>query len=94
VGNSSAALIEAAALKVPAVDIGSRQGGRERAGNVVASASESREHIAGAIDAALKIDRSTLTHPYGDGRAGPRIAALLAETDPHDPRLLRKRCGY
>ncbi len=94
VGNSSAALIEVAALRVPAVDIGPRQGGRERAANAVSSASESREHIARAIDAALKVDRAALTHPYGDGRAGPRIADLLAGTDPNDPRLLRKRCAY
>jgi UDP-hydrolysing UDP-N-acetyl-D-glucosamine 2-epimerase len=94
VGNSSAALIEAAALRVPAVDIGARQSGRERAGNVVASLSESREHIESAIDAALRLDRVILKHPYGDGRSAQRIADLLAATDPHDHRLLRKRCSY
>ena len=31
---------------------------------------------------------------YGDGRSGPRIARLLASTDPHDPALLRKRNTY
>jgi UDP-hydrolysing UDP-N-acetyl-D-glucosamine 2-epimerase len=94
VGNSSAALIEAAALRVPAVDIGSRQSGRERAGNVVTSLFESRDHIASAIDAALRLDRRALTHSYGDGSSGPRIAGLLAATDPHDARMLRKRCAY
>jgi hypothetical protein len=31
---------------------------------------------------------------FGDGRAGSRIAALLAKTDPRDPALLRKRNVY
>jgi UDP-N-acetylglucosamine 2-epimerase len=93
VGNSSAALIEAAALKLPAVDIGPRQGGRERAGNTVAT-NEHPDKIRAALDAASKIDRATLAHPYGPGTAGVQIADLLARTNPHDPRLLRKRNTY
>jgi UDP-hydrolysing UDP-N-acetyl-D-glucosamine 2-epimerase len=94
VGNSSAALIEAAALGLPAVDIGPRQAGRERAGNVVTSAGEHAEQVGSALDAAARIDRAAVTHPYGDGRAGERIADLLARTNPHDPRLVRKRNAY
>jgi UDP-hydrolysing UDP-N-acetyl-D-glucosamine 2-epimerase len=94
VGNSSAALIEAAVLRVPAVDIGARQAGRERSGNVVSAQSESPEHIRAALDVAAGIERSDITHPYGDGHAGERIAALLLRTNPHDPRLLRKRNAY
>jgi UDP-hydrolysing UDP-N-acetyl-D-glucosamine 2-epimerase len=94
VGNSSAALIEAAALKVPAVDIGPRQAGRERAGNVVTSAGETPDQVARAIDAAIKIDRARITHPYGDGHAGERIAAIIASTNPHAEGLLRKRNQY
>ena len=33
-------------------------------------------------------------HPFGDGRAGYRIAQLLAEVDPHERGLIRKRCVY
>jgi UDP-hydrolysing UDP-N-acetyl-D-glucosamine 2-epimerase len=93
VGNSSAALIEAAALKLPAVDIGPRQAGRERAGNVVACG-ESADAIRAALNAAASIDRSTITHPYGDGSSGQRTADLLSQTNPHDPRLLRKRIAF
>jgi UDP-hydrolysing UDP-N-acetyl-D-glucosamine 2-epimerase len=93
VGNSSAALIEAAALRLPAVDIGPRQAGRERAGNAV-EAGESTEQVRAALEAAARLDRAKLAHPYGDGHAGPRIADLLARTNPHDPRLLRKRNTY
>jgi UDP-hydrolysing UDP-N-acetyl-D-glucosamine 2-epimerase len=91
VGNSSAALIEAAALRVAAVDIGARQAGRERCGNVV-HAQETEASLAAAIRAAMGLDLSRLSHPYGDGRAGPRIAEVLAAT--RAGPLLRKHNTY
>lgn len=94
VGNSSAALIEAAALRVPAVDIGPRQAGRDRAGNVVAAVGESAGAVRSALAAAGRIERGSIVHPYGAGDAGERIAAALAGVNPRDPRLLRKRCAY
>lgn len=94
IGNSSAGLIEAAALRLPAVDIGPRQAGRERAGNVVTAAGEQTEQVLAALGAAQKIDRAAIAHPYGDGKAGVRIAEILARTSPHDPGLLRKRNSY
>lgn len=94
IGNSSAGLIEAAALRIPVVDVGARQAGRERAGNVVSAASESADSVAAAVRAAQGLDRSTFTHPYGSGDAGRRVAGALAQVNPHDPRLLRKRCAY
>lgn len=93
IGNSSAALIEAAALRLPAVNIGVRQAGRERAGNVV-DAGESTEEVRSAIDSAVRIDRASLTHPYGDGRAGERIASIIAERTPRSGGAPRKRCAY
>lgn len=93
VGNSSAGLIEAAALKLPVVDIGPRQNGRERPGNVVHGA-ESEAAIREGLATARSIDRSTISHPYGDGRAGVRVAECLAAVDPRDPALLRKLCAY
>jgi len=94
VGNSSAGLIEASALRCPAVDVGERQGGRERPDNVVHVEEISPMRVARAIADARRIDRKTLSHPYGDGRASERIAQIIAETDPRDPALLRKRCTY
>ncbi|HVZ94446.1 MAG TPA: UDP-N-acetylglucosamine 2-epimerase [Phycisphaerales bacterium] len=94
IGNSSAALIEAAALKLPAIDLGPRQSGRERADNVVHADAPDRARIAAAIEAGSAVDRAALTHPYGDGRSGDRIAALLARLAPRDPAMLRKRCAY
>jgi UDP-hydrolysing UDP-N-acetyl-D-glucosamine 2-epimerase len=92
VGNSSAGLIEAAALKVPVVDIGPRQGGRERCGNVVHV--DAAQAARDAVAQARALDLSALVHPYGDGHAGARIAEILAGTDPHEPGFLRKRNTY
>jgi UDP-hydrolysing UDP-N-acetyl-D-glucosamine 2-epimerase len=94
VGNSSAGLIEAAILGLPAVNIGPRQGGRERPASVVDVADPTARAVADAIERAAGLDRSTAGHPYGDGRTGPRIAALLGSIDPGDPALLRKRNSY
>jgi UDP-hydrolysing UDP-N-acetyl-D-glucosamine 2-epimerase len=91
-GNSSAALIEAAALRVAAVNFGPRQSGRERGANIV----DVTWPDLSDFDAIERLLRHAISgrHPYGDGRAGPRIAALLAKVDPHDSALLRKRNVY
>lgn len=94
VGNSSAALIEAAALQLPAVNIGARQAGRERPPNVVDAPSETAHEVRQAIQLAMTIDREAITHPYGDGRSGSRIADLLALAPTPSDRLLRKRNAY
>lgn len=94
IGNSSAALIEAAALGVPAIDIGPRQGGRERAGNVVHIDAPADAKLKAAISQAQSVGVSPISHPYGDGRTGERVAALLASIDPVQPGYLRKRCAY
>lgn len=94
VGNSSSGLIESAALRVPVVDIGPRQGGRERCGNVVHTDSERAQSVREAVKQVRALDLSRLAHPYGDGSTGPRIAGVLAETDPHEPGYLRKRNSY
>jgi len=95
VGNSSAGLIEAACLRCPAVDIGLRQGGRERPDNVFHT-DDDPQAIARALDDALRCDLSSMTHPYGEGDAGPRIAEALAQagTVRERPARLRKRCVY
>ncbi len=94
VGNSSAGLIECAALGLPVVNIGTRQAGRERPANVIDARDDRVEEILRALDRARALDRSAPSHPYGDGHAGTRIAHALASIDPLDPALLRKRCWY
>ena len=87
-GNSSAGIIEAASLGTPVVNIGDRQRLRERNPNVADVPAE-----AGAIEAALRCAIGHGPWPcdnlWGAGRAGERIAALLA-TLPAGPHLLEK----
>lgn len=92
VGNSSAGLIEAAALKLPVVNVGTRQHGRERAGNVVDVGTPDAGAVQAGVRVARAIDRSAITHPYGEGLAGERIAELLARAEPTG--LRRKVCSY
>ena len=80
VGNSSAGLIECAALGVRAVNIGPRQGGRERADNVRDVATGDGAALARELDALGGWSPSGL-HPYLAGGASDKIAAVLATCD-------------
>jgi len=79
VGNSSAPIREGAFIGTPAVNIGSRQDGRERAPNVI-DVGHDRAAIVAAIRRQLAHGRYTPAHLYGDGYAGARIADVLART--------------
>jgi UDP-hydrolysing UDP-N-acetyl-D-glucosamine 2-epimerase len=92
VGNSSAGLIEAAALRVPAVNIGPRQAGRETAGNVVACGYGAAA-VKAALRRALQLKRAGLRQPYGGGHAGERMARVLAGID-LERVMVRKRNSY
>lgn len=91
VGNSSAGLIEAGAIGLPAVDIGPRQSGRERGTNVFHAKGEHAGAIVAAIGEALEMDRASITHPFGEGESGIRIARALADVNLADSSLTRKR---
>ena len=89
VGNSSVAIRECSYLGVPAVNIGSRQQGRERGKNVL-DVDHDKAAIAGAIRDHMKRGRAASDHLYGDGRAGARIADALASA----PLRIEKRLTY
>jgi UDP-hydrolysing UDP-N-acetyl-D-glucosamine 2-epimerase len=89
VGNSSAPLREGAFLGAPAVNIGSRQDGRERGPNVVDVAHD-RRAIVDAIRRQIAHGPYPPTNMYGDGNAGGRIADVLARTPLH----VQKRIQY
>jgi UDP-hydrolysing UDP-N-acetyl-D-glucosamine 2-epimerase len=80
VGNSSVAIRECSFLGVPAVNIGSRQQGRERGRNVT-DVEHDRTAIADAIHDHMRNGRMPADHLYGDGRAGARIAECLSRAD-------------
>jgi len=80
-GNSSSALLEAPSFQLPAVNIGTRQHGRERAENVI-DVGYDRDDIQRAIQAALGREfRQSLAqckNPYGDGHTAERTKRILA----------------
>lgn len=78
VGNSSSAIREGSFVGIPAVNIGTRQEGRQRGSNVVDVGYESAD-IAEAIRTQLAHGRYEREPIYGDGNAGARIADVLAE---------------
>ncbi len=91
-GNSSSGVIEAAAFALPVVNVGDRQKGRDRGANVLDAAADPaavRQALSRALDPAFRASLTAMINPYGDGRAGPRIAARLA-AEPIDARLRQK----
>lgn len=94
VGNSSSGIIEAAALGRPAVDVGARQEGREAGGNVLRVPMEAdavRAAVRRALDdRAFRDAAATAPHPFGDGKAAGRIAAVLRNLPPREA-IVKKR---
>jgi UDP-hydrolysing UDP-N-acetyl-D-glucosamine 2-epimerase len=77
VGNSSAPIREGSFIGVPTVNIGTRQTGRDRGPNVI-DVGYDRRAIVEAIRHQLAQGRYPSDHLYGDGKAGARIANVLA----------------
>jgi GDP/UDP-N,N'-diacetylbacillosamine 2-epimerase (hydrolysing) len=91
-GNSSSGIIEAASFGTPVVNIGSRQHMREHGPNVVDVGTDTAA-IAAALRAQREHGRWPCDNPWGDGRAGERIAQLLARL-PLDRAVLEKTNSY
>ena len=97
VGNSSSGIIEAPSYRLPVVNIGIRQEGRQRSTNII-DAPHDKKAIARAIRKAL-YDKEFRTqvkrcrNPYGDGKAGARMAKILSKIKINH-KLLQKRITY
>jgi UDP-hydrolysing UDP-N-acetyl-D-glucosamine 2-epimerase len=89
VGNSSVAIRECSYLGVPAVNIGTRELGRERGPNVI-DVDYNRSAIKAAILHQINGNKPPRVTLYGDGRAGEHIADILATV----PLDISKRLTY
>ena len=84
IGNSSSGIIETPTIKIPVVNIGTRNLGREHAKNVIFT-DVHKQNIIHAIQHALT-DRKFLNeckkciNPYGTGRASEQIINVLLKT--------------
>ncbi len=81
VGNSSSGIHETPTLKIPALNIGTRQQGRERAENVIDvnyDKQEIKEGLKKALyDEEFREKIRNLKNPYGDGNSAKNIVAIL-----------------
>ena len=89
VGNSSSGIRDGAFIGTPAVNIGSRQQGRQRGKNVIDVDYDSNA-IADAVMKQREHGRYDSDPMYGDGHAGEKIADVLAVCD----WKLQKRITY
>lgn len=97
VGNSSSGILEAPTFKVPVVNIGNRQRGRQQASNIF-NCGYSKEEITSCIssvmnDAEAQALIAKAENPYGDGKSGKRICEILQDIA-LDRRLLDKITTY
>jgi UDP-hydrolysing UDP-N-acetyl-D-glucosamine 2-epimerase len=89
VGNSSSFIREGSTLGVPAVVTGDRQEGREHGRNAV-FCELSKDEVLSKLDCQIRHGRYEAESIFGDGRAGQRIATLLADM----PLTIKKRITY
>lgn len=82
VGNSSSGIIEAPAMKVPSINIGSRQKGRLRAASIIDCAEDAaaiRAALGRAISPDFRAAARKVRSLYGEGGAAERIVNVLRE---------------
>lgn len=93
VGNSSSAVLEAPAFRVPVVNVGDRQRGRIQPPNVLSVAPDRRaisQALRRALDPTFRASFADMENLYGDGRVSCRVLAVLL-TASQEPHLRQKR---
>jgi len=81
IGNSSSGIHETPTMEIPAINIGNRQQGRERAKNVI-DVSHEKDAIVSAINKVLNDTEflqkvKMINNPYGDGNSAEKIVGIL-----------------
>ncbi len=93
VGNSSSGLLEAPSFGLPVVNVGTRQQGRLRGGNVIdvkCGRQEILEGIRAALTPEFRKQARAAENPYGKGNASQIIVERLKQVE-LGPRLIVKR---
>jgi UDP-hydrolysing UDP-N-acetyl-D-glucosamine 2-epimerase len=80
IGNSSSGIREAHIFGVPVVNIGNRQSGRERTGNIIDTI-HNEEKIISEIKNNYGNKFKDIANLYGEGNAGVKIADILYDID-------------
>jgi UDP-hydrolysing UDP-N-acetyl-D-glucosamine 2-epimerase len=93
IGNSSSGIMETPSLELPAVNVGLRQQGRERARNILDAEADPRailEKVRIAKSAEFRRSLDGMTNPYGDGHASERIVKVLTSVPLGEPLLMKR----
>ncbi len=93
IGNSSSGIHETPSMGIPAINIGNRQQGRERAKNVIDVRNEKDDIIQGINKAIFDKDFieyvKNIKNPYGSGDSAEKIVSILRKISLED--LVQKR---
>ncbi|MED0703010.1 MULTISPECIES: UDP-N-acetylglucosamine 2-epimerase [Aeribacillus] len=96
IGNSSSGIIEAASFHVPVLNIGNRQKGRERSGNVVdvtTALEDIEKGLNQVLSESFRQSVSKVSNVYGDGKASDRIVKRIKDLI-IDDTILNKIIAY
>lgn len=91
-GNSSSGIMETPSFALPTVNVGLRQEGRERAGNILDCPPDPQailQQVRVARNSDFRKSLVGMTNPYGDGHASEKIVQVLTTT-PLSQELLIK----
>ena len=80
IGNSSTGIRHSCFFGTPTVNVGTRQQGRERGGNVI-DVDYNKDEIKNAIIKNIEQKKYPREFIYGNGNAGGKIAEILATID-------------
>jgi UDP-N-acetylglucosamine 2-epimerase (non-hydrolysing)/GDP/UDP-N,N'-diacetylbacillosamine 2-epimerase (hydrolysing) len=97
IGNSSSGIIEAPSFNLPVINIGNRQQGRARTGNII-DVKPLKTEILKAIDFAFTNQEyinivKSCKNKFGDGKSSQRIIKILKELI-IDEKLIQKQITY
>lgn len=97
IGNSSSGIIEAPSFKIPVINIGMRQTGRQRSDNIVDVKPEHGEIIKNINfvlnNANFREKLKKCSNEFGDGNAGGKIVKILKEIELSED-LIQKQITY
>ena len=97
IGNSSSGIIESPSFKIPVINIGNRQQGRDRSENIIDVEPE-KNKILNVIDFALNnkdfLNRvRRCKNKFGDGRSSQKIVKIFKDLK-IDDKLIQKEITY
>ena len=97
IGNSSSGIIESPSFKIPVINIGNRQQGRARSGNVIDTEPEKKK-ILNAVNFAFNnkdfLKRvKECKNKFGNGTASQEIVKIIKELEINE-RLIQKKITY